>query len=33
MSLDFYDAFEDPYTYPGTTILKNLLDLREALVN
>ncbi|MFZ0393609.1 MAG: Fic family protein [Terracidiphilus sp.] len=24
-----YDAFEDPYSYPGTSILKNLLDLRD----
>jgi hypothetical protein len=25
-----YDAVEDPYTYEGSTVLKNLLDLREA---
>jgi cell filamentation protein len=25
-----YDAVEDPYTYKGSTVLKNLLDLREA---
>lgn len=24
-----YDAVEDPYTYPGSTVLKNLLDLRD----
>jgi cell filamentation protein len=25
-----YDAFDDPYSYPGTTVLKNLLDLRDS---
>jgi cell filamentation protein len=25
-----YDAVSDPYTYEGSTVLKNLLDLREA---
>jgi hypothetical protein len=25
-----YDAVNDPYTYEGSTVLKNLLDLREA---
>jgi cell filamentation protein len=29
MSLEGYDAFDDPYAYPGTTVLKNLLDIRE----
>lgn len=24
-----YDAIEDPYCYPGTTVLKNLLDIRD----
>lgn len=24
-----YDAVEDPYCYPGTTVLKNKLNLRE----
>ncbi|MGJ4945418.1 Fic/DOC family protein [Bradyrhizobium sp. HKCCYLS1011] len=24
-----YDAVEDPYCYPGTTVLKNKLDLRK----
>jgi cell filamentation protein len=24
-----YDAFDDPYAYPGTTVLKNLLDIRD----
>jgi len=24
-----YDAVEDPYCYPGTTVLRNLLDIRE----
>lgn len=24
------DAFVDPYVYPGTTVLRNLLDEREA---
>lgn len=25
-----YDAFEDPYAYPGTSVLKNILDIRDA---
>src|SRR4051794_33621037 len=25
-----YDAVNDPYTYEGSTVLRNLLDLREA---
>ena len=29
MSFEEYDAFEDPYAYPGTTVLKNLLDIRD----
>jgi cell filamentation protein len=29
MSLEGYDAFDDPYAYPGTTVLKNLLDIRD----
>lgn len=30
MSLEGYDAFDDPYSYPpGTTVLKNLLDIRD----
>jgi cell filamentation protein len=24
-----YDAIEDPYTYPGSTVLRNKLDLRD----
>ena len=24
-----YDAFDDPYAYPGTTILINILDRRD----
>jgi cell filamentation protein len=24
-----YDAFDDPYAYPGTTVLKNILDLTD----
>jgi cell filamentation protein len=24
-----YDAFDDPYAYPGATVLKNILDLRD----
>jgi cell filamentation protein len=24
-----YDAFDDPYAYPGTTVLRNLLDIRD----
>jgi cell filamentation protein len=29
MSSEAYDAFDDPYAYPGTTVLKNLLDIRD----
>ena len=29
MSLEGYDAFDDPYCYPGTTVLRNLLELRD----
>jgi cell filamentation protein len=29
MSVEGYDAFEDPYCYPGTTVLKNLLNIQE----
>jgi cell filamentation protein len=29
MSSEGYDAFDDPYAYPGTTVLKNLLDLKD----
>lgn len=25
-----YDAIEDPYCYPGTTLLRNIPDLRNA---
>lgn len=25
-----YDAFEDPYAYPGTSVLRNRLDIRDA---
>jgi cell filamentation protein len=25
-----YDAFDDPYAYPGTSVLRNLLDIRDA---
>ena len=24
-----YDAFEDPYLYPGSSVLRNLLDIRD----
>jgi cell filamentation protein len=24
-----YDAFDDPYAYPGTSVLRNLLDIRD----
>lgn len=27
--MEAYDAFEDPYAYPGTTVLKNLLGIRD----
>ncbi|HZZ40209.1 MAG TPA: Fic family protein [Acidobacteriaceae bacterium] len=29
MSSEAYDAFEDPYAYPGTTVLRNLLDIHD----
>lgn len=29
MNSEGYDAFDDPYAYPGTTVLKNILDLRD----
>ena len=29
MSFEAYDAFEDPYAYPGTIVLKNLLRIRH----
>ena len=29
MTSEGYDAFDDPYAYPGTTVLKNILDLRD----
>jgi cell filamentation protein len=29
MSLEGNDAFDDPYAYPGTAILKNILDIRD----
>lgn len=29
MSIEGYDAFDDPYAYPGTTVLRNLLDIRD----
>lgn len=29
MSIEGYDAFDDPYCYPGTTVLKNLLNIQE----
>ena len=29
MTSDGYDAFDDPYAYPGTAVLKNILDLRD----
>lgn len=29
MSFEAYDAFEDPYAYPGTIVLKNLLHIRD----
>ena len=27
--MDFYDAVEDPYCYPATTVLRNLADIRD----
>jgi len=27
-----YEAFDDPYLYPGTSVLRNLLDIRDAKV-
>ena len=29
MNSEGYDAFDDPYAYPGTTVLKNILGLRD----
>lgn len=29
MSIEGYDAFDDPYCYPGTSVLKNLLNIQE----
>jgi cell filamentation protein len=29
MTFEGYDAFDDPYAYPGTNVLKNLLDIRD----
>lgn len=29
MSFAAYDAFEDPYAYPGTQVLRNRLDIRD----
>jgi cell filamentation protein len=29
MSMGGYDAFDDPYAYAGTTVLRNLLDIRD----
>ncbi len=28
MNSEGYDAFEDPYCYPGTSVLRNRLDIR-----
>ena len=25
-----YDAFDDPYAFPGTSVLRNRLDIRDA---
>jgi cell filamentation protein len=27
-----YDAFDDPYAYPGTPVLRNRLDIRDAAI-
>lgn len=29
MTFEGYDAFEDPYAYPGTSVLRNLLDIPD----
>jgi cell filamentation protein len=29
MNSEGYDAFEDPYCYPGTSVLRNRLDIRD----
>ena len=29
MSPEGYHAFEDPYCYPGTSVLRNCLDIRD----
>jgi cell filamentation protein len=28
--IEGYDAFDDPYAYPGTSVLRNRLDIRDA---
>jgi cell filamentation protein len=28
--IEGYDAFDDPYAYPGTSVLQNRLDIRDA---
>ena len=29
MTFEGYDAFEDPYAYPGTSVLRNRLGIRD----
>jgi hypothetical protein len=29
MSIEGSDTFDDPYCYPGTTVLKNLLNIQD----
>jgi cell filamentation protein len=29
MTFEAYDAFEDPYAYPGMSVLRNRLDIRD----
>ena len=29
MTFEAYDAFDDPYAYPGTTVLRNRLNIRD----
>lgn len=32
MTFEGYDAFDDPYAFPGTSVLRNLLDIRDQAI-
>lgn len=32
MTPEGYDAFDDPYAYPGTSVLRNRLDIRDGAI-